>query len=526
MALTPRLDLRQSQQLVMTPQLQQAIKLLQYTNVELTDFVSGEVEKNPLLDFAEGDAPIASDSDGGFDADHGADVRGEMPQEGVVRSDEVLLSNRDVGTRDDNPLDADYSDNVFNSDAVPDRASMSEGGGMSGGGDQLSYSGSGSISGGGGGFEEGGALEARLSEEVLLRDHLNDQLKISHLEPHEKMIATHLIESLDDAGYVREELDQISDQLGCSLDEVESVLTILQGMEPVGVFARDLTECLAIQLREKDRFDPCMQRLLENLDKVAMRDFPALKKACGVDEEDLADMLQELRDLNPKPGLAFAGSELMQPVVPDVFVRKNPAGIWTVELNTDTLPKVLLNNTYYSELTSLAGKKDDKAYLSECFSNANWLVKALDQRARTIMKVATELVKQQQMFFDRGVRHLRPLNLKAIAEAIEMHESTVSRVTANKYLSCPRGLFEMKYFFTSAIQSADGMESHSAESVRDQIKELIDKEDPKKILSDDKIVELLKTDGVDIARRTVAKYREALNIPSSVQRRRLKKMGL
>ena len=270
---------------------------------------------------------------------------------------------------------------------------------------------------------------------MLLRDHLNDQLKISHLEPHEKMIATHLIESLDDAGYVREDLDQIADQLGCGLDEVEAVLTIVQGMEPVGVFARDLTECLAIQLREKDRLDPCMERLLENLDKVAMRDFPALKKACGVDEEDLADMLQELRDLNPKPGLAFAGSELMQPVVPDVFVRKNPAGIWTVELNTDTLPKVLLNNTYYSELTSLAGKKDDKAYLSDCFSNANWLVKALDQRARTIMKVATELVKQQQMFFDRGVRHLRPLNLKAIAEAIGKTARGVKTMLTRRGLS-------------------------------------------------------------------------------------------
>lgn len=525
MALTPRLDLRQSQQLVMTPQLQQAIKLLQFTNLELTEFVATEVEKNPLLDFADGETVVSSDQSG-IDSDHGSDVKGEMPRDGVVSTDEVLRSNRDVSTRDDNPLDTDFNDNVFNGDSGSDQAHSSDDTHATPmGGDQLSYNGAGSISGGGG-FDENGNLESRLVEDVSLREHLNQQLKITPLNAQQKMIAAHLIELLDESGYLQESIETIPDQLGCELLEVEAVLNVLQGMEPVGVFARDLRDCLMIQLKDKDRYDPCMATLLDHLELVAQRNFAALKKTCQVDEEDLMDMLQELRDLNPKPGLAYGGGEPVQPVVPDVFVRKNPAGIWTIELNTDTLPKVLLNNSYYSELTSLAGKKEDKSYLSECYSNASWLVKALDQRAKTIMKVATELVKQQQMFFDYGVRHLRPLNLKAIAEAIEMHESTVSRVTANKYLACPRGLFEMKYFFTSAIQSADGFSSHSAESVRDQIKELIDNEDPKKILSDDKIVAMLKAEGVDIARRTVAKYREALNIPSSVQRRRIKKMGL
>ncbi|MCK5574994.1 MAG: RNA polymerase factor sigma-54, partial [Sphingomonadales bacterium] len=281
-----------------------------------------------------------------------------------------------------------------------------------------------------------------------------------------------------------------------------------------------------LQLDELDELDAPMDALVENLELLGKRDIAALKKVTGLNQDDLMDMVRTIQSLNPKPGLAFAPAEHVDTLIPDVFVRKNPAGMWTVELNTDALPKVLVNTQYYTELTSLAGAKKDKAYISECYSTANWLVKALDQRARTVMKVASELVRQQEGFFTFGVRHLKPLNLRAIAEAIEMHESTVSRVTTNKYIVCPRGTFEMKYFFTSAIQGSDGGEAHSAESVRYSIKELVDAEDPKKILSDDKLVTLLKSEGMDIARRTVAKYREAMNIPSSVERRRIKRMGL
>jgi RNA polymerase sigma-54 factor len=289
----------------------------------------------------------------------------------------------------------------------------------------------------------------------------------------------------------------------------------------VGVCARDLTECLALQLKDRDRFDPAMQALVGHLDLLAKHDFSGLKRICGIGDEDLADMIAEIRHLNPKPGLAF-GTTLIQPVVPDVFVRPRPDGGFSVELNSETLPKVLVNQTYYAEVAKTARNEKEKTYIADCMQSATWLVRALDQRAKTILKVSTEIVRQQDAFFAYGVQHLRPLNLKTVADAISMHESTVSRVTANKYMATNRGIFELKYFFTSAIAASDGGEAHSAEAVRHRIKQLIDAEAPQDILSDDTIVEKLRTAGIDIARRTVAKYREAMRIPSSVQRRREK----
>ena len=304
-------------------------------------------------------------------------------------------------------------------------------------------------------------------------------------------------------------------------DEIERIIAIAQTMEPVGVFARDLKECLKIQQINNDRLDPAMEALLDNLDLLAKRDYPALLRLCNIDTEDLKDMIGEIQDLNPRPGHAFSTS-ITQAVIPDVFIKKNPKGNWVVELNSETLPKVLFNNRYLMEIKNHTKDKKDKEYLAECATSANWLVKALDQRARTILKVSSELVKHQENFFEKGVKHLKPLNLKTIADAIEMHESTVSRVTSNKFIATNRGIFEMKYFFTTAIAAVEGGESHSSESVKHTIQALIDAEEPKKILSDDKLVNILKTEGVDIARRTVAKYRESLNIPSSIQRRRIK----
>jgi len=264
-----------------------------------------------------------------------------------------------------------------------------------------------------------------------------------------------------------------------------------------------------------------MRALVEHLDVLAKRDLAALRKICGVGDEDLADMIAEIRHLNPKPGLAL-GTTLVQPIVPDVFVRPGPDGAYLVELNSDTLPKVLVNQSYYVEVAHTAKGDKGKAYLADCLQTATWLIRALDQRAKTILKVATEIVRQQDAFFAHGVQHLRPLNLKTVADAIEMHESTVSRVTANKYMATTRGIFELKYFFTSAIAAANGGAAHSAEAVRHRIRQLIEAEDPQDVLSDDTIVEKLRMAGIDIARRTVAKYREAMRIPSSVQRRREK----
>ena len=338
------------------------------------------------------------------------------------------------------------------------------------------------------------------------------------------MIGQYLIDFVDEAGYLAGDLATVAEKLGTSVAEVEAVLAVLQTFDPAGICARSLTECLAIQLRERDRYDPAMRALIEHIDLLAKRELGALKKICGVNDEDLADMIVEIRQLNPKPGLAF-GSTLVQPIVPDVFVRPSPDGSFIVELNSDTLPKVLVNQIYYTQVTKSVKNDKEKSYLADCLQTATWLIRALDQRAKTILKVSEEIVRQQDGFFVHGVQHLRPLNLKTVADAIGMHESTVSRVTANKYMATNRGIFELKYFFTSAIASTSGGDAHSAEAVRHRIKQLIDAESGNDVLSDDTIVEKLKAAGIDIARRTVAKYREAMRIPSSVQRRREKQLA-
>jgi RNA polymerase sigma-54 factor len=278
---------------------------------------------------------------------------------------------------------------------------------------------------------------------------------------------------------------------------------------------------MAIQLREQDRYDPAMQAFVAHLPLLAKRDYAALEKICGVDAEDIQAMAAEIRRLDPKPGRAFGGAPV-QTLAPDVIVRPAADGSWRIELNSETLPRVLVNHTYAAQVAARASVGSDKTFIAGCLQNANWLTKSLDQRARTILKVSAEIVKQQDAFFARGVEHLRPLNLKMIADAVQMHESTVSRVTSNKYLGSPRGLFELKYFFSASIASNTGAQTHSAEAVRHRIKQLIEQESAKCVLSDDAIVQKLREANVEIARRTVAKYRESLRIPSSVERRREK----
>lgn len=491
MALTQRLEIRQGQSLVMTPQLQQAIKLLQLSNLELGEFVEQELERNPLLERDE--------------REHAPDERQEKVESSEGETLDAALSREDFSKADD--LDADRAD-VYpegeSATGAPQDGKLSDwttlrSSGPRGDGDENS-------------------LERSLASEISLKDHLTDQLTIAALDGARRLIGAAIIDAIDEAGYCRGDLGEMAARLGVELETVEQVLRVVQGFEPSGVGARDLAECLAIQLREKDRLDPAMQAFLAHLDLVAKRDFNGLSAHCGVDAEDIADMLAEIRELTPKPGLAF-GIEPVQPVVPDVFVKEGPDGAWHVELNTDTLPRLLINSRYSAKIATR--DKEAKTYITECLNNANWLVKSLDQRARTILKVSSEIVRQQDGFLTYGVRHLRPLNLRAVADAIVMHESTVSRVTSNKYIATPRGVFELKYFFTAAIQATNGAESHSAEAVRDRIKEMIERETGE-VLSDDRIVSMLTADGVNIARRTVAKYREAMRIPSSVERRRLK----
>jgi RNA polymerase sigma-54 factor len=509
MALTQKLEFRQSQALVMTPQLMQAIKLLQLSNLDLAAYVEGELERNPLLERA-----VDAESEPG-DANPQPAEGEPMPAAEPSAADwlgEDLATSRtaiedQLGTRLDNVFPED-------SGAAPART----------GGDAPGTYSEWANVGGVGREDAEYNLEAFVSAETTLADHLAEQLMLAVADPARRMIGQYLIDLVDEAGYLAGDLVSVAERLGAPPAEIEAVLAVLQSFDPPGVCARNLTECLALQLRERDRFDPAMQALVAHLDLVAKRDVAALRRICGVDEEDLTEMIAEVRRLNPKPGLAF-GSTLVQPIVPDVFVRVGADGGWAVELNSDTLPKVLVNQSYYAEIAGSARNAAEKTYLADCLQTASWLVRALDQRARTILKVATEIVRQQDGFFVHGVQHLRPLNLKTVADAIGMHESTVSRVTANKYMGTSRGIFELKYFFTSAIAAADGGEAHSAEAVRHRIKQLIDAERPDAVLSDDTIVERLRAAGIDIARRTVAKYREAMRIPSSVQRRRDKQIS-
>jgi RNA polymerase sigma-54 factor len=499
MALTQKLQIRQNQALVMTPQLMQAIKLLQLSNLDLAAYVEAELERNPLLERGVDGETVAAGGTADLTTNDAAE---NSPAPGTEFADN---SSSDEARED--PLEDSFLD--ANAPARPRLADMPAG--------YSEWAGASANSRDDGDYN----LESFVSAEPTLSDWLREQVTLAITDPVQRMIGQYLVDLVDESGYIAGDLAAAAERLGTGIAEIETVLAILQTFDPPGICARDLAECLAIQLKERNRYDPAMAALIGRLDLVARRDFAALKKICGVGDEDLPEMIAELRRLNPKPGLAF-DSTIVQPIVPDVFVRAAPDGAWLVELNSDTLPKVLVNQTYYAKVSATARRDAEKAYLADCLQNATWLVRALDQRARTILKVANEIVRQQDAFFARGVEHLRPLNLKTVAEAIGMHESTVSRVTANKYMATSRGIFELKYFFTSAIADAHGGEAHSAEAVRHRIRQLIDTEGASDILSDDTIVEKLREAGIDIARRTVAKYRESMRIPSSVQRRREK----
>ena len=499
MAVSQRLEMRQGQSLVMTPQLQQAIKLLQLTNVELTEFCEQELEKNPLLErddtvpTVEGERE-SIDTPQAIEGPSAEALDQELAREDFSKCADIDASGEDMSDG------GEERGATTSSQPLTDWTTVKSG---------QAYEGDEDL------------LESTVANSGSLKEYLQEQLSIAALDPERRLICVSLIDAVDEAGYLRADLDEVAARLGSDRATVEATLTVLQGFDPIGVAARSLAECLALQLKEKDRFDPAMAAMIDNLELVARRDLTQLAQICGVDNADIHDMLAEIRALSPKPGMIFC-SDTVQPVVPDVLVREGPDGGWLVELNSDTLPRLLVNARYFASVSAKARDKESKTYLTECLNNANWLVKSLDQRARTILKVASEIVRQQDGFLTYGVRHLRPLNLRTIADAIGMHESTVSRVTSNKYISTPRGLFELKYFFTAAIQSLDGSESHSAEAVRDRIKEMIEREEAREVLSDDRIVAMLTADGVHIARRTVAKYRESMRIPSSVERRRLK----
>jgi RNA polymerase sigma-54 factor len=503
MSLSLRLDVRQTQGLVMTPQLQQAIKLLQLSNLELGAFVERELEQNPFLEAGE-------DSGSG----ERADGEGVAPLE-PSRPDALDGKPAIDGEA---PAGDGWSGAPEDGWADPRGEALPNGIGI-GRLEPIGRGGSTDFA------DESDDVAERLSRPKSLQEHLLEQLRLDLADGRERMIGVHLIDLVDDAGYIRDDLGEVAGRLGCPLEEVEAVLARLQRFDPSGVCARSLGECLALQLRDLGRLDPAMQALLDHLPMLAQLDLKGLIQVCGVLPDDLPEMIAELKALNPKPGLAFA-QESAPPVVPDIFVYQITGGAWRVELNSATLPRLLVNTAYYTELSGRRHDKRDKEYLSERFQSANWLAKALDQRARTVLKVTEAVVARQLPFLARGVHHLRPLVLRDIAEATGLHESTVSRATAGKYIATPRGNFPFKYFFSNALPGAEGEPGHAAEAIRQQIKALIEREAREQVLSDDQIVEILRAEGVAIARRTVAKYRESLGLPSSVQRRRAKALRL
>jgi RNA polymerase sigma-54 factor len=490
--LTQRLDLRQSQNLVMTPQLQQAIKLLQMNNVELSEFIEEELEKNPLLEKAE--------------AEGSAPAENEVPAEVEARNerDDVEQTFDEGWTGNEAPTDAPQS-------TTPDYDSGNTLTGVGAGGNRN--------------FDDPElSLENTLAQTKTLRDHLLEQLNLDIEDPRDRMIGGVLIDMLDESGYLRASLGDIMARLGGSPERIQGILARMKKYDPAGIFATDLKECLTLQLEDQGKLDQPMQKLLDHLNMLAEHDVQGLMKTCGVNETYLQDMIAEIKSLNPRPASNFEHL-IVQTIVPDVIMKpipKSEGGGWRVELNNDTLPRVLINQQYLTNVSSVAKNKQDKDYLNNQINSASWLVKALDQRAKTILKVAAEIIEQQDAFFLFGIEFLRPLTLKDIAEKIDMHESTVSRVTSNKYIGTPRGLFELKYFFSTALISADG-KSHSAESIKARIKVLIESESVDNILSDDTLVDILQKEGLSLARRTVAKYRDILNIPSSVMRRKQKK---
>ena len=479
-----RLDLRQSQNLVMTPQLQQAIKLLQMTNIELSEFVRDEIDNNPLLEIQENHETSSST------------VLDVPPSE-------ILQAMDTNDTAYDNSFSDYGSDKKENNFDDYGLSSVSSYKNLNGGDDNNSDD----------------RNNAFVTQKTL-RDYLSEQLHMATQDAISGLIGSYLIGMINDSGYLKDTPESIAASLMVPVRYVENVLALCKTFEPIGVFAKDLEECLTLQLKELGRFDPAMQILIENLPLLAKKNYQALMKLCEVDKEDLVDMIAEIKKLNPKPGSGYS-SDPLQTLIPDVIIQQKHDGGWRVDLNSETLPKVAVNHRYTMHLGK-NGEEIDR-YIKENYSRAAWLMKSLDQRAETILKVSSEILRQQDGFFAYGFTHLKPMNLKLVAEELGLHESTISRVTAGKYMRCPRGTFELKFFFMSGITGADGEQSVSSESVKYEIKKLIDAETIKHILSDEDLVELLKQKDINIARRTVAKYREALGILSSVQRRQAKK---
>ena len=480
MQISQNLKLKQSQSLVMTPQLQQAIKLLQLTNLELTDLVEKELEENPFLeDQSSEEEKTVSD------------------EEEITKNIDDSFNNGD--SISDEPYNHDYENRWDNDTNVGNSKNHSE-----------EYNDPGTI------------IERTQSDKISLKTILLNQAQLEFSDSEEKEMAEILIDYVDPSGLITEDILEISSFSGFPLEKIENVLCRMQTFEPSGVFARNLKECLIIQLKNIDSYNKTNQTIIENIELLGNGNLKGLQKITGLTEENLRTEIKLIRSLNPKPGTIYdeGGHNIAHP---DVIVTKN-RDEWNVELNNSTLPKVCVNDSYVKEIEKLECKDSDKKYINESLNSARWLIKAIEQRNITTLKISSEIINQQKDFFEKGKKFLKPMILKDVAKKINMHESTVSRVTSEKLMMTPIGIFEMKIFFSASINSINSGESHSAESVRESLRKIISDEPCESPLSDEMLVSRLKGEGINLARRTVAKYRELLNIPASSVRRKIMKI--
>jgi RNA polymerase sigma-54 factor len=490
MAIEIKQQLRLSQQLVMTPQLQQAIKLLQLSRLELADVVTQELQENPVLEVSE-------------DADE------DLPREVVADSHEAeapVAETEAVADETSDHREASDAEKIADIDWQSYAEAYPQTGFQGEARDD----------------DERRSLEGTLTRRETLAEHLDWQLQLSEFSEAERAAATCIIGNLDEDGYLRADVEELARAAGVPHEVVEAALRKLQRFDPTGVAARDLRECLLIQIDTlASPADPLVRTLVaDHLDALQRRDFRGIARVLGVTIEEVAAAARLVGRLEPRPGRPFGGEDPIY-IIPDIYVYKIGDDLHVV-LNEDGLPKLKINQLY-RDVLARGGQgvaKDTRDYVQDKVRSAMWLIKSIHQRQRTIYKVMTSIIKHQRDFFERGVQFLKPLNLRDVAEDIGMHESTVSRVTTNKYAHTPQGIFELKFFFNSSINRVDG-DAIASESVKEKIRRIITAEDPRRPLSDQRIAEMLRSANIDIARRTVTKYREAMNILSSTKRRRV-----
>ena len=485
MQLGQQIKMRQSQSLVMTPQLQQAIKLLQMTNLELCQYLENQQAENPFLEIDTNTQE--SQNDDYQTQDETSNLSDDM-QSGKSISEDPS-SNQDYENRYETELNE--RPKLDSPSPISKNTSTED-------------------------FDD--YISNLASRPETLKEHVRKQISLELKESKDLLIASVLTDYLEPTGWLTTKIEEIANEINCHVDEVNGVLVKLQKLEPAGVFAKNLSECLKLQLEEKSLLSEGIKVLLDNLDLLAKGEIKQLIKITNFTQEEISQSIALIRSLNPKPGETFLYDETIQNS-PDVIVTKGRNG-WVVELNKSTLPAVVIDENYISKMTLKKQDSNSSSYVADTIASARWLKRSVEQRNSTTLTIASAIIAQQEDFLKNGLSHLKPMVLRDIASNVGMHESTVSRVTTGLTIETPRGCFAMKYFFSVSLNSAENGESHAATAVRVAIKKLISEEPAKKPLSDEAIAIIMKKDGIDLARRTVAKYREIMKIPSSAQRRR------